>query len=93
VSATLAPWYLEADIDLVTVAQGAASTVKTMGEVRAPLGLGSPFAATIPANNTSPTIATIDITQQYFLWLSAACGTSLAANLIQLEYLKVYGEN
>jgi len=92
-SVTLAPWFLDVDITLVTVAQGAASTVKTMGEVRGPLALATPFGVTIPANNTSPTIATIDITQQYFLWLSAACGTSVSTNLIQLESLKVYGEN
>lgn len=90
---TLAPWFLDTEITLRTLATGAASTVVTQGEIRSPLGLASPFAGTIPANNTNPTIATLDNSVTYYLFLSAACGTSAAANLIQLDMLKVYGEN
>jgi hypothetical protein len=64
-----------------------------MGEVRGPLALASPFAGTIPANNTAFTAATLQNDSTYYLYLSAACGTSNSLNLIQLEMLKVYGEN
>lgn len=90
---TLAPWFLDIVVGLRTLAIGGASTVLTMGEVRSPLGLASPFAGTIPANNTNPTVATVDNTTTYYLFLSVACGTSNAANLIQMEALRVYGEN
>ena len=90
---TLAPWFLDMEITLRTLAIGGASTVVTMGEVRSPLGLASPFAGTIPANNTTPAVATLDNSQTYYLFLSAACGTSNAANLINTQLLKVYGEN
>lgn len=90
---TLAPWTLEADISLKTLSIGGASTVQTQGEVRSPLGLASPFAGTIPANNTAITITTLDNSVTYYLFLSVACGTSNALNLAQLTQLKVYGEN
>jgi hypothetical protein len=90
---TLAPWFLDAQITLRTLGIAAASTIMVMGEVRGPLALASPFAGTIPANNTTITNATVDNSLTYFLFLSAACGTSNAANLIQLTGLNVYGEN
>jgi len=90
---TLAPWYLDAEIIFSTLASGAASTIAILGEVRSPLGLASPFAGTIPASNTAFTAATFDNSVTNYLFLSAACGTSNASNLIQLEMLKVYGEN
>lgn len=90
---TLAPWYLDAEIIMRTLATGAASTLAIMGEVRSPLGLASPFAGSIPASNTAFTVTTFDHSVTNYLFLSAACGTSNAANLIQLEMLKVYGEN
>jgi hypothetical protein len=90
---TLAPWVLEVDIFLRALSIGAASTIGMMGEVRSPLGLASPFAGTIPANNTAFTNATLDDSLTYYLFLSAACGTSAAANLIQVEHMKIYGEN
>jgi hypothetical protein len=61
--------------------------------VRSPLGLASPFAGTAPANNTAFTVTTFDNSVTQYFFLSAACGTSNAANLIQLEMLKLYGEN
>lgn len=90
---TLAPWCLDLDITLRTLSIAAASTWAAMGEVRGPLALATPFAGSIPANNTAFTGATLDNSITYYLFLSAACGTSNALNLIQLEMLKVYGEN
>lgn len=90
---TLSPWFLDLDITLRALATGAGSTIAAMGEVRGPSSLASPFAYTIPADNTAFTVATLDNSLTYYLFLSAACGTSNAANLIQLEMLKVYGEN
>ncbi len=89
---TLAPWKLEADITLRTLSIAAASTVVAMGEVTSPLGLASPFAATIPANNTAATSATVDDSLLYFLFLSCACGSSSGSNLINTQQLLVYGE-
>lgn len=91
---TLAPWYL--DVEFIFRSLGAAggnSTIAVMGEVRSPLGLASPFAGTIPANNVAVTAATFDASVTNYFFLSAACGTSNAANLIQLEMLKIWGEN
>lgn len=90
---TLAPWTLEADISLKALSIGGASTIQVQGEVRGPLALASPFSGTIPTNNTAITLATLDSSTTYYLFLSVACGTSNAANLIQLTQLKVYGEN
>lgn len=90
---TLAPWYLDAEIIMRSVGRGANSTIAVMGEVRSPLGLASPFAGTIPASNTAFTAATYDNSLTNYLFLSAACGTSSGSNLIQLEMLKVWGEN
>jgi hypothetical protein len=90
---TLSPWFLDLDIILTTLARGAGSSLKTMGMLEGPSSLASPFAFTIPADNTTPIVSTLDNTLTYYLFLSAACGTSNALNLIQLEMLKVYGEN
>lgn len=90
---TLAPWFMDVEIVMRTLGIGGASTVATMGEVRAPLFLASPFAGTIPANNVAPTVATIDNSVTYYLFLSCTCGTSNALNLINLQILKVFGEN
>jgi hypothetical protein len=90
---TLSPWFLDVEIIMRTLGIAGASTAAVMGELRGPSSLASPFAYTIPADNTAFTVATIDNSVTYYLFLSAACGTSNAANLIQLEMLKVYGEN
>lgn len=90
---TLAPWFLDATVTLRTLGIGGASTVVTQGEVRGPLALATPFAGTIPANNTASTLATVDNSTTYYLFISATCGTSNAANLIQMETLQVYGDN
>jgi len=90
---TLAPFFIDIELMLQTLSIGAASTIAAAGEVRSPLGLASPFSGTIPANNTALTTATLDNSVTYYLFLSLACGTANAANLAQLEMLKVYGEN
>ena len=49
----------------------------------------------MPANNTSPVVSTLDNTGAtlYYLWISCACGTSSASNLINMQGLKIYLEN
>ena len=56
---------------------------------------GSAFSSlnTIPAAGTAPTSTTLDVTQQYYLFLSAACSASNAANLTNLQGLKLYVES
>lgn len=92
---TLAPWELDFELTCRAVGAGGASntTVAGIGFVRG----GTSFAAggglySIPAANTSFAL-TLDSSSVQYLYLSAACGTSNAANLIQLEMLKVFGEN
>lgn len=92
---TLAPVMLDFELICRSVgAGGAANTVLAgIGEVRS----GTGFAAgggvfSIPNANTAFTNS-IDSSVTQYLYLSAACGTSNALNLIQLEMLKVYGEN
>jgi hypothetical protein len=90
---TLAPAFLDFNLTARALAAGATGlTLGGIGQVQSPLGLASPFAGTIPGNNTAFTNS-IDNSVTQYLFLSVACGTSNAANLIQLESLKVYGEN
>lgn len=91
---TLAPWFMDVEIIFRTLGTGAASTIAVMGEVRA----GTAFAAgggiySIPGANVAFTAATYDNSVTNYLFLSAACGTSNGSNLIQLEMLKVWGDN
>lgn len=90
---TLAVWELELDIVLRTLSTPGASTLAVIGKVWGPLSLASPFGGTIPTSNTAFTTTSFDTTINNWLFLSAACGTSNASNLIQLESMKVYGEN
>lgn len=89
---TLAPWELEAEIGLVTLpAAATTATVKTMGTIT---GAGfSGATGSIPANNVSPNLTTLDLSAQYYLWLSCACSASNALNLINTQSFKLYGEN
>lgn len=90
-SVTNAWWQIDMDVILRSIAAGAAtSSVSSAGTVT-----GSGLTGFIPAANTSSVVSTLDNTgaTQYFLWLSAACGTSNAANSISLQGLKVYLEN
>lgn len=91
VSLTNAWWQLDMDVILRAIAAGAAtSSLASYAAVG-----GSAFTGFIPANNVSAVNATLDNTgaTQYFLWLSAACGTSNASNTISLQALKIYLEN
>lgn len=90
---TLAPWFLDLELTMRSLGAGANCTLAIMGEVRSPLGLASPFAGSIPASNTAFTVTTFDNSVTNYLFLSAACSASSASNLIQLEMLKVWGEN
>ena len=90
-SVTNAWWQIDADVVLRTIANGAAtSSVFTSGTVT-----GTGLTGAIPGNNVSAVNATLDNSgaTQYFFWLSAACGTSNAANAINLQSLKIYLEN
>jgi hypothetical protein len=89
---TLSPWKLEAEIGLVTLPAAAVNaTVKTMGDIGG--AAFSPAQGSIPANNVSPLLSTVDLSAQYYLWISAACSASSSLNLINMQMLKVYGEN
>jgi hypothetical protein len=88
---TLAGWEFEADIGLVTLPAAATNaTVKTMGTIQ---GSGFPTVGHMPANNVSPLLSTVDLSAQYYLWLSAACSASSASNLVNCQMFKLYGEN
>lgn len=88
---TLAPWELDAEIGLVTLPAAATNaTLKAMGTIS---GAGFPNCGSIPANNVSPLLSTVDLSAQYYLWLSCACSASSASNLINTQMFKLYGEN
>lgn len=95
---TLSPWYLDFDITCQTVgAGGAANTTlagfgKTYGGTSLPAVLASGGVFSMPVANTAFT-KSIDSSVTQYLYLSVTCGTSSPSNLIQLEMLKVYGEN
>lgn len=84
---------LDMDVILRSIAPGAAtSSLASYGTIE---GSAFPVTGNIPANNVSAVNSTLDNTgaTQYFLWLSAACGTSNALNAISLQALKIYLEN
>jgi len=91
---TLAPFFIDFEIVCRALVDGATGlTLAGLGEVRS----GTGFAATggvfsIPNANTGFTV-TLDNSVTQYLYLSVACGTSNSLNLVQLEMLKVYGEN
>jgi hypothetical protein len=76
------------------VNEGAASNFTTFGKISSPKGFVSPFMATLPDNNvTTNLVTTYDAWQTYDLHIGVACNTSNAANLINLQRYKLYGEN
>ena len=91
---TLAGWQLDADVTLrsIAAAGSATSSLATHGTLS---GTGFPTTGMIPANNVSPVVSTLDVsgTSQYWLFLSCACGTSNALNLINTQTFKMYLEN
>jgi hypothetical protein len=87
---TLAPWSMDVDIGLNALPAAAVNaTVKTMGTLE---GAGFPADGSIPANNVSPLLSTVDLSAQYYLWISAACSASSGSNLINMQMLKFYVE-
>jgi hypothetical protein len=90
---TLAPVTMELEIGLRQLGIGTTSIVRTMGEVRGPVALASPFAASVPAPNTTMEATTLDAAIPYFLFVSVACSASNALNLIQMEMMKLYADN
>lgn len=94
VSQTLAPWDLELDMWMDNVNEGATSILTTFGKMTSPKGFTSPFMTTLPDNNVVTNIlATFDAWQTYDLHIGVACNTSNAANLINMQRYKLYGEN
>lgn len=90
---TLGVWQLDIDIVMRTLAVPGTPTITVVagGTVT-----GSGFTSasnSLPAAGTSPAVTTLDITQQYYLYLSAACSASNASNLINTQLVKLYGEN
>jgi hypothetical protein len=86
-------WQLDVDAVLRTIANGAAtSTLATWGTLS---GTAFPTTGSLPASNVSAVSSTLDNTgaTSYYLWVSAACGTSSASNSISLQGLKIYLEN
>jgi hypothetical protein len=92
---TLAPWELEIDIVLRTLAAaGANSTIAVCGFLRGGTSLAAGGGLySLPNANTAFTATNFDTSVTNYLFLSAACGTSNGSNLIQLEQMRVYGEN
>jgi hypothetical protein len=93
-SLTNAWWQLDMDVILRSIAAGAAtSTISAFGTLTGP-GFASP-GGSLPATNTTSVVSTLDVTgaTSYYFTLGAACGTSNAANAIQLQGLKIYLEN
>lgn len=86
-------WQIDLDVVLRTLHTGGTPTITVVagGTVT-----GSAFTSasnSIPAAGTSPAVTTLDVTQQYYLFLSAACSASSASNTIATDLVKLYGEN
>lgn len=91
---TLAPWFLDMDIIVRAAGAGGGSntTLAFFGLVSGQTALASPFQYSMPAANTAFT-GSLDSSATQYLYVSAACGTSNAANLIQSEFIKIHAEN
>jgi hypothetical protein len=88
------PWFLDVEIGLRTLAQGAASTVVTFGEFRSEVYTAAPIGMTpIPAVAGAVTMTTWEVGLQYFLWPYLILSAATAGNTMTTEYVKVYGEN
>ena len=87
----------EAEFDVQLALEGAAggnSTLRGLGLVSSPRGLVSPFGQDLFGGAASPgTVATFDMSLLATLTVGITCGTSLAANQMQLLDLLVFGLN
>jgi hypothetical protein len=87
----------EAEFDVQLTVEGAAgnnSTLRGLGTVFSARGLVSPFTMDLFGGAVSPgTVATFDWSVANTLTVGITCGTSLAANQMQLLQLLVFGLN
>ena len=94
---TTASTLWRSELDVQATAFGAAgnnSTLRGTGMVNSPTGFASPFAAPLLGGGASPgTVATFDFSLLNTLTYGVVCGTSLAANQVQLISLIVIGLN
>lgn len=94
---TTASTLWEAEFDVQLTLEGAAgnnSTLRGLGFVTSPRGLASPFGQDLFGGAASPgTVATFDMSLINTLTVGITCGTSLAANQMQLLQLIVMGLN
>lgn len=88
-------WRSELDVQLTLLgAAGNNSTLRGTGMVWSPTGFVSPFMAALLGSGASPgTVATFDYSLLNTLTYGVVCGTSLAANQVQLISLMVIGLN
>jgi hypothetical protein len=88
-------WRSELDVQLTIMgAAGNNSTMRGTGIVWSPTGFVSPFMAALLGSGASPgTVATFDWSLLSSLTYGVVCGTSLAANQVQLISLMVIGLN
>lgn len=88
-------WRSELDVQLTSMgAAGNNSTLRGTGMVWSPTGFVSPFFAALLGSGASPgTVATFDWSLLNALTYGVVCGTSLAANQVQLVSLMVIGLN
>lgn len=89
---TLAPYRIRLHVGVRSIAAAGSATtgVVTLGNIDGP---GFSTEGSIPNNNVSPLLSTIDVGATYSLFVSAACSASSASNLINLQCVKLYGEN
>jgi hypothetical protein len=90
---TLAPFRMRVHIGVRSIAAAGSATtgVVTIGNIDGPAFTAA--EGSIPASNVSPLLSTIDVGATYSLFISAACSASSASNLINLQCVKLYGEN
>lgn len=88
-------WRSELDVQMtIMAAAGGSSTMRGTGMVWSPTGFVSPFMAALLGSGASPgTVATFDWSLSNTLTYGVVCGTSLAANQVQLVSLMVLGLN
>lgn len=88
-------WRSELDVQLTLLgAAGNNSTLRGTGMVWSPTGFVSPFMAALLGGGASPgTVATFDFSLLNTLTYGVVCGTSLAANQVQLISLMMIGLN
>ncbi|SRR6266568_992602 len=90
---TNAQFWMEAHINLRTLAAGAATTLYTQGFVKCPALFPSPFEQSLPPTGTGNTNAAYDTEVLGFLWPYLTLSAATATNTVTVEWIKMYGEN